>query len=172
MGAIRLLRRIIISLVFDEILCKETCDLLKVTHYKYLIGTSCYTENGSKNLTSDIDFSYYIDLNNPENIYDNFYSFYNSFKNYFNNSPDYLFDTNYYICSLIFKQDCYIKKNDSIFTSIIKKDGDSEINYYHLKIPDSKLEDYYGKSIEVIKDRFTAPSAKMLHSSSKLETNL
>jgi hypothetical protein len=91
-NAINFLRRISIDFLKKSII------------YNFI--NECYTEAGSTNPTSDLDFSYINILNPIQSVY-MMDIFYKIFYELFGGTSADVFDVNYYICSSILQQSCY-----------------------------------------------------------------
>ena len=107
-NAINFLRRISIDFLKKSII------------YNFI--NECYTEAGSTNPTSDLDFSYINILNLVQSVY-MMDIFYKIFYELFGGSSADVFDVNYYICSSILQQSCYnTNKISTSITTPISKD--------------------------------------------------
>ena len=91
-NAINFLRRISIDFLKKSII------------YNFI--NECYTEAGSTNPTSDLDFSYINILNLIQSVH-MMDIFYKIFYELFGGTSADVFDVNYYICSSILQQSCY-----------------------------------------------------------------
>lgn len=83
---------------------RMTVSFFVETHLR--LGSSCYVEIGSKDVTSDLDFTY-VSYAAPDTVVPRMLTFYNDFKKIFGNYPDVTFDTNFYISSTIINQKCF-----------------------------------------------------------------
>lgn len=100
----------------------------------------CYTEIGSTDATSDLDFTY-VQFNNPSTVVDLMINFYNEFHKVFGNFPDDTFDTNYYVSSAFVSTKCFAQITGPIKELFVDYGhAKNEYRRYYFKSTDSKYQ--------------------------------
>ena len=148
---------------YDVNLLKGIGGLRKLTLTYFLkqlnYNQSCYVELGSTDPTSDLDFTYIV-LDDPKANLSRMAYLYNTFYRLYGNFPDITFDTNFYISSAYFSEQCFKFANDKLRDLFVFQGGDKEFyrlyysgnNYVNYKTVDQDICFYVQQSyLEKIK---------------------